>query len=337
MVIPTSLSLLKQRFKKYFEPSLPTTACEISRQFLSVVRLSNQNLPQVDRFSVVPLPGGLVRPSLAPPNISSPPDLIHILKTALAKAEIKTNKISLAIPDACAKVAIHHFDSLPGKERDKVQLLKWKLKKTLPFNAEDSYLSYLEQRTGDGKHTVVTVSIHKEVLAQYEGLFAALGIHVGYVTLASFGAFELLARSDPAALQKSVLFMRVRPADISSLIVQQGAVVFFRHVDYEVGEPPAEEHPLEEKARFRVTDLYDEVHPCLMYYQDKLGASSVEKIYLSDIHDSDPSLLSSLSERSGSSVLSVDPARLFRWQTPGDSNEKKNALTSSLGLALGRF
>jgi len=337
MAILTSLSVLKQKFKKYFEPSLPTTACEITRQFVSVVRLSSKNLPQVDRVSVVPLPGGLVRPSLAPPNISSPPELIHILKTALAKAEIKASKISLAIPDACAKVAIHQFDSLPGKEKDKLQLLKWKLKKTLPFNVEDSHLSYLEQRTGDGKHTVVTVSIHKEVLAQYEGLFVALGIHVGYITLASFAAFELLARSDAAALQKSVLFMQVRPADISSLIVQQGAVVFFRHLDYEVGEPPVEDHGPTEKASFPVTDLYDEVHPCLMYYQDKLGASGVEKIYLSDNNGPDPGLLSTLSERSGSPVLSVDPVRLFSWQTPGDLSEKRNALTPALGLALGRF
>jgi Tfp pilus assembly PilM family ATPase len=255
----------------------------------------------------------------------------------LAKAEIKTNKISLAIPDSCAKVAIHHFDSLPGKEKDKIQLLKWKLKKTLPFNVDDSHLSYLEQRTGDGKHTVVTVSIHKEVLAQYEGLFAALGIHVGYVTLASFAAFELLARSDSAALQQSVLYMRVRPAHISSLIVQQGAVVFFRHVDYEVGDPSAVEHGPTEKVSFPVTDLYDEVHPCLMYYQDKLGASGVEKIYLSDIHDPDPLLLSSLSQRSGSPVLSVDPLSLLGRQTPGDLNNRKFALTPAMGLALGRF
>jgi hypothetical protein len=332
-----SLSVLKQRLQKFFEPSLPVTACEITRQFLSVVRLSSNNLPEVEQFSVVPLPGGLVTPSLAPPNISSPPDLVHILKTALAKAEIKTNKISLAVPDACAKVAIHHFDSLPGKEKDKLQLLKWKLKKTLPFNVEDSHLSYLEQRTVDGKHTVVTVSIHKEVLAQFEGVFEALGIHVGYVTLASFAAFELLARSDSAALQKSVLFLRVRPADVSSLIVQQGAVVFFRHVDYDVGEPSSVEHGPAGTVGFRATDLYDEIHPCLMYYQDKLGAAGVEKIYLSDVHNPDPSLLSSLSQRSRSSVFSLDPARLFRWQPPGELDDVKNALTPSLGLAMGKF
>jgi Tfp pilus assembly PilM family ATPase len=124
---------LTSRIQKFFKPSLPLVACEINRQSIALVRLDSRNPALVDRFAVTPLPEGLVSPSLIRPNIASVAVFVAELKVAFAKAEIKTARISLALPDASAKVTLHPLDTLPGNENEKQQLLRWKLKE-VPFN-----------------------------------------------------------------------------------------------------------------------------------------------------------------------------------------------------------
>ena len=75
----------------------------------------------------------MVEPSLTEPSVGSIEELGKIIKATLIKAGAITNRISLAIPDACARVAIHPFESLPSKREEKTELLKWKLKEDDPL------------------------------------------------------------------------------------------------------------------------------------------------------------------------------------------------------------
>ena len=322
------IQTLASRIQKFFEPSLPLVACEINRRAIALVRLDSRNPAQVDRFSVTPLAEGLVVPSLIRPNITALPEFVAELKSAFAKAEIKTSRISLALPDASAKVSLHPLDTLPGKEHEKQQLLRWKLKKTVPFNIDDAHVTSLDHKLPNGKHLVLTVCIHKEVLAQYEEAFQKLGIHAGYVCLSSFATFELLSKLEPDLGQRSVLLLRVRSSGVSSLIVQEGRVVLFRQTD--VGE----EAPI--SPAVGVPDLFDEIHPCVTYYQDKLSSQPLDKIYVACPQDPPAAVLSSLSERFRSPVVNLDPLRFF--QSPNAALRNfKNMLMPSLGLAAGRF
>jgi len=322
---------LTSRIQKFFQPSLPLVACEINRRTIAVVRLDSRNPALVDRFAVIPLPEGLVLPSLTRPNIAAVPDFVAALKAALAKAEIKTARVSLALPDASAKVSLHPLDTLPGNENEKEQLLRWKLKKTLPFNIDESHVASLDHKFPNGKHLVLTVCIHKEVLAQYEEVFQKLGIHAGYICLSSFAAFELLARLEPDLGQRSVLLLRVRPSGVSSIIAQEGRVVFFRQTD--VGDEVTVAAP----AALGWPDLFDEIHPCVTYYQDKLSSKPLDKIYVACPQDPPTAVLSSLSERLRSPVVNLDPLSFFQSPNAGALRNSKSALMPSLGLAAGRF
>jgi type IV pilus assembly protein PilM len=330
-------SNVPQRLQKFFQPTLPPVACEITSRSVSVVRLNTKRPPEIDRFAVEPISPGLITPSLSRPMIASSSDFLSLLRSMFAKADLKTNRISLAIPDSCVKVTIHQLDSMPGSESEKLQLLKWKLKKTVPFNIEDSRLSFMEQKTPDGKHVIVTVNIHVAVLAQLEAIFESLGMQVGYITLASFAAFEVLARQDPEVLQKSVLLVRAQPSEISSLIVRQGSVVFFRHSNYEAENGAKMQNELTQGGDGELEQLYEEIHPCLMYYQDKLSDTAIEKVYIAPLHRLDPEVLSSLSQKSNTPVFSLDPLPLFQRQSVGPLAHLKDILCPSLGLALGKF
>lgn len=321
---------LHSPLRGYFEPRLPGVACEISRQFFSVARMDPRRSHRVEGFAVENIPQGLVEPSLTEPGVRSIEELGRIIKATLIKAGVNTNRISLAIPDACARVAIHPFETLPSKREEKTELLKWKLKKTIPYAIDDSHLSYVEQKTETGKNHVITANIHKEILAQLEEVFESLGIHVGFVTLSTFAAYELLARQHPDEIRKSVLFMRVRSSNISSLIIQQEALVFYRHTDYNF------ESPMDLMVNWSA-DPYEEIHPCLMYFQDKLGAAGVDKVYLSFPRDFSEAELSSLAERTRASVCNFDASGMVQWKQAVPSNLVHHILSPALGLALGKF
>jgi type IV pilus assembly protein PilM len=328
------LAKFKTNFRRFFQPGMPPVSCEIARDFVSMVRLNSKDPSAVERSVVTPLPEGLVVPSLSQPNITSLPDLVDILRMTMAKAEIKTTRISVAIPDSSVKVAIHHLEKLPSNEIERQQLLKWRLKKTTPFNVEDSHLAYQQQLSAGGKVSVITVIIYREVLSQYQSLFQGLGLHAGFITPASLATFELLLRSEPAVLQKSLLFLRWNSAAVASMIVQQGSVVFFRHLDYfEGGSVPEGKGTGSHEKRWDV--IYNEIHPCLMYYQDKLGASGIDKVYILANQDLAPSGLEFLTRETGSLVVNLDPMRLFRRYPSGSLPVLKNALAPALGLALG--
>ncbi|HVN79796.1 MAG TPA: hypothetical protein VMW38_12415 [Terriglobia bacterium] len=330
------LEKFNERIYKSFQPGLPPVSCEISQRFVSLVRLNAKDPTIVERSVVTPIPEGLVTPSLSQPNIGSISDLSVLLKSSLARAEIRTNKISVAVPDSSVKVAIHSFDKLPGNENERQQLLKWRLKKTTPFNVEDSQLAYYQQPGVNGKISVVTVVIYREVLAQYETLFRGSGMHAGFITPASMAAFELLARSEPLALKGSILFLHWNGLSLSAMIVRESSVVFFRHLDYFEGEARngagLERMDAAERER---ESIYEEIHPCLMYYQDKLGDVGVDKIYVLAAEELGRTSLEFLSEKTGSPVVNMDPFRLFRIHPTGSLPTSKNALAPALGLALG--
>lgn len=324
---------LKSKLQRFFEPRLPAVACEVNRHSIALVRLDSKDPSLVGRFSVVPLPAGLLSPSLVRPNITSLPDFQVALKTAFARAEIKPARISLAIPDASAKVALHPMETLPGNESEKQQLLRWKLKKTVPFNVEEAHVAWHDYKLSNGKYVVLTVCVHRDVLAQYEEALQKLGANVGFISLSSFAAFEVLARLEQNLPQRSVLFLRVRPSAVSSVIMQEGRVVFFRHVDYEdkEGEPnPA-------GSQTELPDLFDEIHPCVTYFRDKLSERPLDKIYVACWHDLQPALLASLSDRFGSPVVRLDPLQFFRSPNATALRSHASALTPPLGLALGRY
>ena len=327
---------LKAKFQRFFEPQLPAVACEISRQAVSLVRLDSKRSNVIDRFAVIPLPQGLIVPSLTKPNIASVPDFVTAMKSAIAKTEAKSMKMSLAIPDASAKSAIHIMDTLPSSEGERQQLLKWKLKKAVPFNVEESHLSYWEKKASNGKHVLLTVCICREVLNQFENAFQKMGIQMGYVTLSSFAAFEFLAQFDPEAVQKSVLLLRMGATDTSSLIMQEGRVSFFRHSERNGHEVPAPAPTTPEPTKTAYQEIYDELYPCVIYYQDKLSSQPLSKIYVACHQEIPLTVLSTLSETLQSPVEPLDLMKYFHSPQHSELKSLRHHVLSPLGLALGR-
>jgi type IV pilus assembly protein PilM len=325
------LKSLQQKVEKFFAPQLPGVGCEIAEQYISLARINPRNRFELERFSVTPLPENLVTPSLTAPLISSPEGFLECLRAAFTQADLKTNRISLAIPDQVARISLHIMDHFGGSNGEKNRLLKWKLKKTVPFNVEECRLSFIENRRPDGKVLVLTVSIFTPIVEQLEVFFDQLGVRVGWITPSSLAGLELFTRAEASLDEETVLLVTMRPAGVTILLVEKGVVVLFRQ-----NQVPGMANNLTSDL-LSPEQLYYELHPCLMYYLDKFGSATISRICLASSTVLSPHFCDSLAGKIGFPVTLLDPVKLLSPRGTGGFHSQKNALIPALGLALGKF
>ena len=60
----------------------------------------------------------------------------------------KTRDLTIIVPDAAVRVLLLDFESLPGKPVEALPIVRFRLKKLLPFEVEDAVVSY----QGDVEH-----------------------------------------------------------------------------------------------------------------------------------------------------------------------------------------
>ncbi len=110
---------------------------------------------------------------------------------------------ALILPDYSARLSVLEFDSFPEKEDDQRALVRFRLKKSVPFDIESAALSYWRQADADRKKQEVVVAVTPlEILARYEAPFRTRGIQTGFVTVSPLAALELVSSEGISAVAK---------------------------------------------------------------------------------------------------------------------------------------
>ena len=84
------------------------------------------------------LPEGLSRPGCSRPTSPTAPNPVPTLRDALAAVAGRARDICLVIPDATTRVMLLDFESFPEKQQDADAVVRFRLKKSLPFEVEQS-------------------------------------------------------------------------------------------------------------------------------------------------------------------------------------------------------
>src|SRR5579872_191895 len=112
----------------------------------------------------------------------------------------KRRRAALILPDYAARVSVLDFDSFPSSPEEQLSLIRFRLKKTLPFDIDSAAVSYFAQPAEKGATIeVVAVIVALEIIARYEALFRAMNFHAGEVTTSALAALHLCppaARAD---------------------------------------------------------------------------------------------------------------------------------------------
>jgi len=175
----------------------------------------------------------------------------------------KRRRAALILPDYAARVSVLDFDAFPTSPEEQLSLIRFRLKKTLPFDIDSAAVSYYAQPAEKGAPIeVVAVIVALEIIARYEALFRAMNFHAGEVTTSALAALQLCP---PQARPDAVNVVAKLSANTLTVMVLRGETLkLFRCVALE-----------------RVTEeqILAVLQPTFSYVEDELAAPA-EKLTL---------------------------------------------------------
>jgi type IV pilus assembly protein PilM len=165
----------------------------------------------------------------------------------------KRRPAAVILPDYAARVTVLDFDSFPSDAQEQLSLVRFRVKKSIPFDVESAAVSYFVQPPS-GNHKkieVLAVTVALEVIARYEALFRTAGFHPGLITTSTLAALNLYRG------EGVVVVAKLSGNVITVTVLAGNAIKLFRCVT------------LEEASEEEVLAV---LHPTFAYVEDELGS-----------------------------------------------------------------
>jgi type IV pilus assembly protein PilM len=123
-------------------------------------------------------------------------------------------------------VLLLDFDTLPAKAAEALPVVRFRLKKLLPFDADEAIVSYQVMSSNRTVVRVLAVAIPREVLTEYESVVREAGFEPGAVLPSTLAACAGMGEIDAAAL-----LVNAGESSVTTAIVQGGILLLHRTVD----------------------------------------------------------------------------------------------------------
>ena len=166
----------------------PALAFEISEAGIAVARIR----PKGDT-AFHPLKPGTVSPSPLRDNILLPDELTLAVRAIVgSNGTRKRREAALILPDNCARISVLDFDEFPSDRKEQLSLVRFRVRKSIPFDVESAAVSYWPQPAGGKKQDVVVAIAPLEIVSRYEAPFRAAGLAPGLVTTSALASLDLV-------------------------------------------------------------------------------------------------------------------------------------------------
>ena len=169
-----------------------------------------------------PLKEGVLSVSPLKENVIDPNELANAVRGIWAGLGSRKRKdVAVILPDYCARIAVLDFDEFPLDAKEQLSLVRFRLKRSVPFDVEAAVVGYWTQAGADKKCEVVSVVAPLEIIARYEAPFRSAGLNPGLVTTSILAALELAPEAGLSVLAKisgRVLTVVVRQRSLVKLV-----------------------------------------------------------------------------------------------------------------------
>jgi type IV pilus assembly protein PilM len=133
--------------------------------------------PSLERVAQRPFAAGTIRASLREANILEPQAFCDRLREAHALLLYPGTRLSVALPDAVGRVLLLDVEGRFKNRAEGLDIIRWKLKKNLPFDVADTHLDYQQLRVREsGEMALLVTLVSRTVIGQYEELISAAGL-----------------------------------------------------------------------------------------------------------------------------------------------------------------
>ncbi len=231
--------------------ALPHTALavEVTPDRVAAARWSRADV--LDGYAVESLPAGALVPSAVETNIVNSAAVKTAVANVCERLRAANEDVAMILPDTVIRVFVQHFEDFPRSAAEAEPMLRWKLKKSVPFEADETLISYMRQAPRESGIDVVTALARLRIIREYESLIEGLGLSPGVVLSSSLAAISLLDDDKPT------LLARVSGTTLTTAIVRRGVLCGYRCTDL-----PAQ------GANLTPQMLCEEIFPVAAYYQD---------------------------------------------------------------------
>jgi type IV pilus assembly protein PilM len=177
---------------------------------------------------------GAVAPGLKVGNIVNrtavTASLRSVLDAVAGSGRERLRDVTVIVPDSAVRVLFVDFDQLPSKAAEALPVVRFRLKKLLPFDADEAMVSYQVMSTEKDSVKLLAVAMPKAVLEEYESAVLAAGYLPGAVLPSTLAA---LAGLDEA--EAPVLVVNAGLGTVTTAIVRAGMLLLHRSVDMSAG------------------------------------------------------------------------------------------------------
>ena len=195
----------------------PVMAFEVSEAGIASARIAHHA-----ELDFQPLKEGTLTVSPLKENVADPDDFMSAVRALSSTQSARKKKdVALILPDYAARIAVLDFDTFPTDAKEQAALIRFRLKRSVPFDVETAAMSYFAQTGANKKVDVVVVITPLEIVARYESPFRTAGMNPGFVTTSSLAALELAPEAGLSVLAKltgRVLTVLVRDKSTLKLV-----------------------------------------------------------------------------------------------------------------------
>ena len=227
----------------------PSMAFELSEAGVAVARLG----PKTE-LDFRPLNPGVLAISPLKDNVVMPDDLaIAVRELAPRNGNRKRRDVALILPDYSTRVAVLDFDSFPSDAKERLSLIRFRIRKSVPFDVESAAISYFAQPGEGKKFDVVVVVAPLEVISRYEAPFRAAGLNPGLVTTSCLAALNLVQDGGITVLAK------VTGKALTMMVLQNGRLKLVRCL---------------EVSSNGIAEIAADLYPTLVFIEDNVGSKA---------------------------------------------------------------
>jgi type IV pilus assembly protein PilM len=195
------------------------------------------------------------------PNFSDRAAVANALRQALDEISIKESQVTVVVPDAAVRVLLLDFDVLPTKLAEALPIIRFRLRKLVPFEVEDAAVSYQIMPGKPGLVRVIVAVSPAAVLAEYESAVREAGYEPGVVLPSTLAALAAVASEEPA------LVINRNGTSVTTAITRQNELLLHRTLELTEKEWSPEMNSLN-----AVEELQQSVTVAVAYFEDTLNA-----------------------------------------------------------------
>jgi type IV pilus assembly protein PilM len=242
----------------------PKLACEIASDRIMAGRLAEDGT-SLEASAARELAPGSVVPDLVENNLRQREAVRAGIEAALGGVGGRSRDVIAVVPDAAVRVILVEFDSLPSDAEEATGVVRFRLKKSLPFDVDKAKVSFHAEKSAGGVRVVAAVAL-TSVMEDYESAFRDAGYNPGVVLP------SMLAALGAAEAKRPTLVVKVDARTTSIAILNEDQLQLFRTLENTRGVTITGEQ------------LAEEVYPSVVFFQDTYHLN-IERIFVAGLSE----------------------------------------------------